>query len=273
MIVSSIVAGYSGSSLTAHTVLNRDIARYKDLLAKEPTVKNEIDYVKANIGKISSLDDLLDDYRVFRFTLTAFGLEDQQYARAMMKRTIEEGTGSPKDFANQLLDTRYREMSEFVRYDYERLGRLKDPKWVDQLVEKYVNAQFEKEIGQVDENLRMALYFERKAPKMTSWYQIMGDKPLYQAALKMAGLPKEAAQMDVDKQVEIFKKKIDIKDFRNPQKLAKHLETFLARADAESGAAVAKSPVVQLMQPASNNGFGPLVTIDPTLFIGIKSFR
>jgi hypothetical protein len=46
----------------------------------------------------------------------------------------------------------------------------------------------------------------------------------------------------------------------------------LARADAESNQAM-QNPTVQLMQAAANTGFGPLTTIDPTLFIGIKSFR
>lgn len=271
MVISNIVAGYRGA-LVAHNVLNRDMDRYKSMFQEDPQVKREIEYVKANIGKIESLDDLLDDYRIFRFTLSAFGLEDQQYARAMMRKVIDEGTGSPTDFANQLLDTRYREMSEFIRYDYERLGRLKDPAWVDSLVDKYVTNEFEKAVGESNESLRMAMYFERKAPKMTSWYQIMGDKALYQVALKMVGLPSEAAQMDVDKQVEIFKKKLNINEFKDPVKLQKHLETFLARSDAENSTALS-DPVVQLMQPVTNTGFGPIVTIDPTLFINVKSFR
>jgi hypothetical protein len=246
--------------------------RYKTMFRQDPMIAREIEYVKENIGKVETLDELLDDYRLTKVTLSAFGLEDQQYARAMIRKVIEEGTGNSKDFANQLVDTRYREMSEFIRYDYERLDRLKDPEWVNQLVDKFVQNEFEKDVGAADESLRLAMYFERKAPKMTSWYQIMGDKALYQAAQKMAGLPSEVGQMDIDKQAEIFKSKIDIKDFKNPQKMAKHLQTFLARADAESNQAM-QNPTVQLMQAAANTGFGPLTTIDPTLFIGIKSFR
>lgn len=270
MLISGIVSGFAGSSLMANEALNRDIDRYKDLFRNQPEVKREIDYFRENIGKVESVDALVKDYRLLKTTLSAFGLEDQQFAKAMIKRVIEEGTNDKKDLANQFVDPRYKELAEAFNYPKNGLGMTQEPLWVSSIINKFVDNEFEKEVGAANENLRMAMYFERKAPKMTSWYQILGDKALYQVALKMAGLPKEAAQMDIDKQVELFKEKIPLKEFRDPEKLDKHINTFLVRADAEQNAALS-NPTVQLMQGAAQmTGFSPIVSLDPTLFLGMK---
>lgn len=142
--------------------------------------------------------------------------------------------------------------------------------WQQAIIDKYIQNEFEVEVGNVNENLRLAMYFERKAPKVTNYYQLLGDKALYEVTLKAAGLPSEMSSMDIDKQVSILKEKFSLADLRDPEKLGKMIETFLVRADAEQNTA-ASNPTVQLMaSSAQMTGFSPIVTIDPTLFIGLK---
>ncbi|EKV26545.1 Flagellar basal-body rod protein FlgF [Caenispirillum salinarum AK4] len=266
MIISNLVAGLGTSSLTAHTVLNRDIDRYRQIMREDPAIKRETDYIRENIGTKASIDEVTDDYRLWQSITTAFGLEDQAYAKAMLKKVIREGATDREAMANQMVDPRYKELASF--FEYDKLGMLnaQSPKWVDKLVEKYETAQFEKAVGESNENLRLAMYFERKVKSVKSWYQILGDKAMYQVALKMGGLPKEYAQVDIDKQAEYFKDKLPLEDLKDPKKLEKLLQSFLARADAEDNSAMA-NPTVQIMQSATNTGFSPIVSIDPTLFL------
>lgn len=246
MIIGSIVSGFSGSSLLARTTLNRDMARYKELFANEPTIRNEVEYFKENIGSVESLDDLVDDQRLLRVVLSAYGLEDQTFARAMIKKVIEEGTDDDSDMANQMVDSRYKELASGVAYDKRGLDNLREPLWQQAIIDKYIQNEFEVEVGNVNENLRLAMYFERKAPKVTNYYQLLGDKALYEVTLKAAGLPSEMSSMDIDKQVSILKEKFSLADLRDPEKLGKMIETFLVRADAEQNTA-ASNPTVQLM--------------------------
>lgn len=266
MIISSIVGGLGSSSLVAHTVLNRDLDRYKQIFRKDPEVKRETDYMREKLPQVESLEDLTDDYRLWQSVTSAFGLEDQAYAKAMLKKVIEEGVTEKTAMANRMVDTRYKEMARFFNYDVLGMMGLKSDKKVADLVSRYETQMFEKAVGESNENLRLAMYFERKIKDVKSIYEVLGDKALYQVALKMGGLPQEYAKVDIDKQAEYFKQKLPLKDLQNPQKLGKLLQTFLARADAESSSAMS-SPTVQLMQSAVNTGFGPIVTIDPTLFL------
>lgn len=270
MLIGSIVSGFSGSSLLARTTLNRDMARYKELFANEPTINNEVEYFKENISSVESLDDLVDDQRLLRVVLSAHGLEDQTYARALIKKVVEEGTDDSSDMANQMVDSRYKELAQSIAYDTRGLENLKDPTWQNSIIDKFIQNEFEVEVGAVNENLRLAMYFERKAPKVTSYYQLLGDKALYEVTLKAAGLPSEMSSMDIDKQVSILEDKFKLSDLRDPDKLSKMVETFLVRADAEQNTA-ASNPTVQLMaSSAQMTGYSPIVTIDPTLFIGLN---
>ncbi|MCA1940859.1 MAG: DUF1217 domain-containing protein [Caenispirillum bisanense] len=266
MIISSIVGGLGSSSLVAHTVLNRDLDRYKKIFREDPAIKRETDYLKEKLPQFESLDDLADDYRAWQAVTSAFGLDDQAYAKALLKKVVKEGVTDKGAMANRMVDTRYKDMAKFFNYDVLGMMGLQSEKKIADLVDRYETQMFEKAIGESNENLRLAMYFERKIKSVTSMYEVLGDKAMYQVALKMAGLPKEYAQVDIDKQADYFKQKLPLKDLKNPEKLDKLLQSFLARADAENSTA-ASSPVVQLMQPAVNTGFGPIVTIDPTLFL------
>ncbi|MGO7932298.1 DUF1217 domain-containing protein, partial [Rhizobium ruizarguesonis] len=44
----------------------------------------------------------------------------------------------------------------------------------------YVQQTMETQEGESNDGVRLALYFSRKAPRITSIYSILGDKALYQ---------------------------------------------------------------------------------------------
>ncbi len=55
----------------------------------------------------------------------------------------------------------------------------------------------EENAGQSNEGVRLALYFERKAPDIKSIFQILGDKALYkviETALSLPALPPSASK-------------------------------------------------------------------------------
>ena len=74
--------------------------------------------------------------------------------------------------------------------------------------------------------MRLALYFERKAPGLTSFYQVLADPALAQVVRTALGLPDSFASADIDKQVALFESKIDIADLKDPEKLSKFMQRF-----------------------------------------------
>jgi len=99
--------------------ITKDLDRTLQMKAQEPFIKRETDYYLSRIGEITSIDEFLEDTRVFNYAMKAFGLEEMSYAKAFMRKVLTEGVTDPNSFANKLVDKRYREFAQafnFARY-------------------------------------------------------------------------------------------------------------------------------------------------------------
>jgi len=172
------------------------------------------------------------------------------YAKAFMHRVLTEGVASATTFANKLSDTRYSEFA--TAFDFAKLGDKATSTTAAQVgtIEKYVRQQLEEDAGSQNEGVRLALYFERKAPKITNIYQILADPALLKVAQIALGVSSMTSMADVDKQANMLSAKIDITDFRTPEKLQKFLQRFSAMWETENGTSTAQStPSILITQP------------------------
>ena len=85
-------------STTTSTYLSieNNLARYQNMIASEPAVKTATDYYAANIGKVTSISDLVGNYRLLSYALTAYGLGDQVDNKALVTQVLEGGYTSSK---------------------------------------------------------------------------------------------------------------------------------------------------------------------------------
>ena len=82
----------------------------------------ETKYYLENITKVKSIDEFVNNDRLFRYAMKAHGLEDMTYAKAFVIKALKEGVSDPDSFANKLTDKRY---AEFVTsYNFEKYGEL-----------------------------------------------------------------------------------------------------------------------------------------------------
>lgn len=332
--------------------LDRSLAR----IEAQPLVQRETEYYLANISKVTSIEEFVDDYRLFNYAMKAFGLQDMAYAKAFMVKVLEEGVEDPNSFANKLTDKRYAEFArafDFARHGAEATsfnpaqqgaiglytlaatsegipaevqkaettyyvqtistvtsidGLLANDRLLDyalrahglqehasdkaflrKLLEggvenaaalgktdeekaefeafaraynfaeygaeattftkagtgtvgAYLRQTLEEDAGSQNEGVRLALYFERKAGGITNWYEVLGDRALGQVVRGALGLPDAFAQADIDKQVKFFESRLDIEDFKDPEKLSRFLSRFAAMWEANNPSAGALSP-------------------------------
>ena len=109
-----------------------------------------------------------------------------------------------------------------------------NPAFVDRLVQKYTEAQFAKTVGDVSQTLRLALNARTALPKLTNWYSVIADPKLSKVVVTALGLPAQSfGAVPVDQQVAILKTKMDIKELKDPAKLAKLLDRFVAISSVE----------------------------------------
>ena len=158
--------------------------------------------------------------------MKAHGLEDMAYAKAFMGKALKEGVTDRDSFANKLTDKRY---AEFVdTFNFALLGDKATT--FDQAqqgaVDKYLRQTLEENAGTENEGVRLALYFERKAPTIKNFYQVLADPALAKVVRTALALPDSFASADIDRQVKFFEEKLKIETFADPKKLGKFLKRF-----------------------------------------------
>ena len=63
-----------------------------------------------------TIEEFVDDYRLFNYAMKAYGLQDMAYAKAFMVKVLEEGVDDPNSFANKLTDKRYAEFAKAFNF-------------------------------------------------------------------------------------------------------------------------------------------------------------
>ena len=95
--------------LTATILYNaiaQDYTKSLSSTAKEPQVARATQNFLANIGKITSASQLVNNSQLYNYVMTAFGLQDMAYAKALITKVLNGGADS-SGFAASLNDPRY----------------------------------------------------------------------------------------------------------------------------------------------------------------------
>lgn len=110
------------STYATYQSMTRDMARTTTQVENEPQVKRETEYYLANIGNVKTVDDFVNNTRLFNYAMKAFGLEDMAYAKAFMTKVLTEGVSDPDSFANKLTDPRYKAFAEAFNFAADKDG-------------------------------------------------------------------------------------------------------------------------------------------------------
>lgn len=126
------------------------------------------------------------------------------------------------------------------------------PDFVEQIVQRYTQTRFEESLGDTSEALRKAIYAKRALPQITSWYSVIADRNLAAVVQSTLGLPDSFGQLDVDRQKAILEGRMSLSDFKDPAKLSKLLDRYVAQTSvAEAQALSSSSGILSLVQPVS----------------------
>lgn len=236
------------TTTAAFRLITTDIERSLQRTAQVPNVERESAYYLENIGEVKSVDDFLADDRLYRYAMKAFGLSDMAYAKAFIRKVLEEGTDKDSAFANRLADPRYRQMAEvfnFARYGEATtsFGRTQQG-----TVDRYVRQTLEEDAGTQNEGVRLALYFERKAPELDSAMDLLADPALLKVVQTALMISPMTAAADIDKQAEMISERLDVADLKDPGKLDEFLARFTSLWELENGQATASVPAILTSQ-------------------------
>lgn len=222
------------NATTYFNVVTKDYAKTLAGAASDTAVARESKYYLANIGKVQSVDAFMKNGRLYTFVMKAFGLSDMMNAKGLIRKVLEGGVADSKSLANTLHDPRYKALATALDFSGNGSAATSAAAAQQGVVDKYVEQTLEARVGEQNAGARMALYFQRMAPGITSAYSILGDKTLLSVVETALGLPPSMSQQSIDSQAKMITSVLKISDLQNPVKLQKFIERFTAAYDSKN---------------------------------------
>lgn len=208
-----------------------------DSAAAQDSTRDENAYYGENIDKVRTVGDLLDNDRLVTYILKAYGLESKNVTSETLSRILTSDVSDPDSFVNQPANRAFRDLASAFNFNtdgsIDRASNGSIQSRFDQAAtaDMYVRASLEEKAGESSSGVRLALYFQRTAPKITSAYSILADKALFEVTRTALGLPASMSLAEIETQANMITKKLNLDDLKDPAKLDKFLARFSALYD------------------------------------------
>jgi hypothetical protein len=250
------LTGYSGWGF-----LKRTMVRQQSVQQALPAQQRDEAYFRDRIGKADTAERLVNDKRLLRIALTAFGLEGDVNSKAFIQKVLEGGTLREGSLANKLADKQYAKFAAAFGYGDFSVPRTKLSTFPDEIIAQYRARSFETAVGEQNNTYRLALNAEREIPALAArtnsenakWYTLLGNAPLREVMQTALGLPKSFSSIDIDQQVGVLKKRTeaafgssDLAQFKDPAKMDALTRRFLLQSEMQ-GQAVTSPASTALM--------------------------
>lgn len=259
------LSGYAGWRF-----LERTMDAQKSSFVESTTMKRATEYFAAEIPSIRTAEQLVGNRRLLEVALGAFGLGEDIDSKAFIKKILEDGTIAEDALANRLTDKRYRQFAE--AFGFGDLGpRTALSSFSTEIISRYEARQFESAVGAQNGDMRLALslgdsladIFDQVLSEDAQWFTMMGNAPLRKTFETALGLPESFGQIDIDKQLETFRKRsqaslgIDsFSDLNDSEIQDSLIRLYLVRSQANAVGSLSNGAVALSLLQSSQVSFG-----------------
>lgn len=250
----------------------------RTMIRDAPQHEREIDYFLENIGSVTTVEELTDDYRLYSFVMKAHDLEDQIFGKAMMEKIMQSNVEEKDALVNRLTDPRFRTLYDSMGFGAEGVGNINTAlgDWQQGIVNRYVNTQYQNEKAEENDAVGTILKLRDVVGNINSPFDILRDKELTGFFQTVLGLPSSISALDIDRQADMLRGKLDFDTLKDPEAVEKLIGKYAAISDANSRTAAAQSGAVHMLNAAANarlNGgsFVP-VTLDISAITGFGRY-
>ncbi|KWV56840.1 flagellar protein [Rhizobium altiplani] len=235
----------------SQSVIDDFVADYKEnkiryLTGTEATdasdaADTEMTYFNTQMATLKTASDVLADDRLVNLMLVAKGIDPDDVTDNELEKMFASDPDDPESYVSSLSDNRFAEIVASFNFDTDgnlsadQEGTVQQRGDVLETVNNYIRQTLESDQGDSNTGVRLALYFERKAPTISSAYDILGDDALYEFFTTTFGLSSYVSNMDVDKQADMITSFIDIDDLGDPDKVQDLIKRFTAMYDVSNG--------------------------------------
>ncbi|MBR1168762.1 DUF1217 domain-containing protein [Bradyrhizobium liaoningense] len=185
------------STYFSYNYISRHLKQSLTRVEQQPDVSREAAYYKANIGKVKTVDDLMNDYRLYHFAMKAYGLEDMAYAKAFMRKVLESDLSDTKSFVNKLVDKRYREFAAAFSFNGSTTPVAQSEDQTDEMIGLYTATKK----SQVDALADDTKYYSAQIGNITSADQLLNNDRLRNYVYSAFGIDQSKWPRDTISQV------------------------------------------------------------------------
>ncbi|TBD78285.1 DUF1217 domain-containing protein [Rhizobium ruizarguesonis] len=218
-----------------------------ELTEATDAANDEITYFREQMATITTASEFLADDRLVSFALEAKGLDPDDVTSDELEKMFSSDLDDEDSYVNKLDDNRFGELVGSFNFDQDGnisadpTGTVQQRGDVLETIDSYVRLTLEDDQGDSNTGVRLALYFERKAPEISNAYDILGDSALFEFFTTTFNLSSYVSNMDVDKQAEMVDNFIDMKDLSDPDKVDDLIQRFTAMYDMANGTGTTSS--------------------------------
>ncbi|MGO8040275.1 DUF1217 domain-containing protein [Rhizobium leguminosarum] len=218
-----------------------------ELTEATDAANDEITYFREQMATITTASEFLADDRLVSFALEAKGLDPDDVTSDELEKIFSSDLDDEDSYVNKLDDDRFAELVGAFNFDQDGnisadpTGTVQQRGDVLETIDAYVRLTLEDDQGDSNTGVRLALYFQRKAPEISSAYNILGDSALFEFFTTTFNLSSYVSNMDVDKQAEMVDNFIDMKDLSDPDKVDDLIKRFTAMYDMANGTGTTSS--------------------------------
>lgn len=138
MVFGNYNVSLTAGGLAGFNQLKKTENSQKEVIKADAFVKRETEYFKENIGKISSAEEFVSDTRILRFALSSYGLEEELFKTAYIKRVLESDLTDAQSPANRISDPRWQNFAQaFIKSTPEVPGPLQEGFASKQIAKSY----------------------------------------------------------------------------------------------------------------------------------------
>ena len=258
------------STTAAYLAVSSNLSRQQAATAAQGDVKSATNYYLANIGKVKTVDQFINNYQLFSYAMKAFGLSDMTYAKGLMTKVLDGGVTSSTALANTLSDPRYKAFA--TAFDFAANGKTTTTTTAATTgtTAKYVEQTLEDNQAKTNPGVSNALYFSRHASSVTSVYGLLADSTMLSVVETAYGISTTLGQSDIDTQAAVLTKVVPIADLQDGAKVAKIVSRYTAQYDVSTSSAATNVLLADTSDATTSildaaNGVGGTVAADSVL--------
>ncbi len=226
------------STSAAYLAVSNNLSRQQAATAAQGDVKSATNYYLANIGKVKTVNDFVNNYQLFSYAMKAFGLSDMTYAKGLMTKVLDQGVASSSALANTLSDPRYKAFASVFDFAANGATTTTAAAATTGTSAKYVEQALEDNQAKTNQGVSNALYFSRHASSITSVYGLLADPTILSVVETAYGISSTLGQTGIDTQAALLSKVVPIADLQDSTKVAKIISRYTAQYDVNNSSNV-----------------------------------